>query len=168
MSVDRWMDKEDVAHIHNGILLSHKKKRASKTEMQNKNRSQKVVEVIIHKCITPPFLLLCFPEGPKSWLLSWREQSVGRALGRQRESWPGPYPHLHLLEDLGQEKPSFTLDQAQISDYYIESMANTFWCGFYIVSPQDMFRWQNIPDANIELELGWCTVMLFPFCLLRK
>ena len=25
MSVDRWMDKEDVAHIYNGILLSHKK-----------------------------------------------------------------------------------------------------------------------------------------------
>ena len=24
-SFDRWMDKEDVAHIHNGILLSHKK-----------------------------------------------------------------------------------------------------------------------------------------------
>ena len=27
MSIDRWMDKEDVAHIYNGILLSHKKKR---------------------------------------------------------------------------------------------------------------------------------------------
>ena len=26
MSPDRWMDKEDVAHIYNGILLSHKKK----------------------------------------------------------------------------------------------------------------------------------------------
>ena len=25
MSTDRWMDKEDVACIHNGILLSHKK-----------------------------------------------------------------------------------------------------------------------------------------------
>ena len=25
MSVDRWMDKEVVVHIHNGILLSHKK-----------------------------------------------------------------------------------------------------------------------------------------------
>ena len=25
MSIDRGMDKEDVAHIHNGILLSHKK-----------------------------------------------------------------------------------------------------------------------------------------------
>ena len=24
--MDRWMDKEDVAHIYNGILLSHKKK----------------------------------------------------------------------------------------------------------------------------------------------
>ena len=24
--VDRWMDKEDVAHIYNGILLSHKEK----------------------------------------------------------------------------------------------------------------------------------------------
>ena len=27
MSIDRWMDKEDVAHIYNGILLSHKEKR---------------------------------------------------------------------------------------------------------------------------------------------
>ena len=27
MSIDRWMDKEDVAHIYNGILLSHKKER---------------------------------------------------------------------------------------------------------------------------------------------
>ena len=27
MSIDRWMDKEDVVHIYNGILLSHKKKR---------------------------------------------------------------------------------------------------------------------------------------------
>ena len=27
MSIDRWMDKEDVAHIYNGILLSHNKKR---------------------------------------------------------------------------------------------------------------------------------------------
>ena len=27
MSLDRWMDKEDVVHIYNGILLSHKKKR---------------------------------------------------------------------------------------------------------------------------------------------
>ena len=26
MSVDRGMDKEDVTHIYNGILLSHKKK----------------------------------------------------------------------------------------------------------------------------------------------
>ena len=25
MSIGRWMDKEDVVHIHNGILLSHKK-----------------------------------------------------------------------------------------------------------------------------------------------
>ena len=24
--IDRWMDKEDVAHIYNGILLSRKKK----------------------------------------------------------------------------------------------------------------------------------------------
>ena len=23
MSIDRWMDKEDVVHIYNGILLSH-------------------------------------------------------------------------------------------------------------------------------------------------
>ena len=27
VSIDRWMDKEDVAHIYNGILFSHKKKR---------------------------------------------------------------------------------------------------------------------------------------------
>ena len=26
MFIDRWTDKEDVAHIYNGILLSHKKK----------------------------------------------------------------------------------------------------------------------------------------------
>ena len=25
MSIDRWTDKEDVVHIYNGILLSHKK-----------------------------------------------------------------------------------------------------------------------------------------------
>ena len=25
MSIDRWMDKEVVVHIENGILLSHKK-----------------------------------------------------------------------------------------------------------------------------------------------
>ena len=25
MSIDRWMNKEVVVHIHNGILLSHKK-----------------------------------------------------------------------------------------------------------------------------------------------
>ena len=25
MSIDRWIDKEDVIHIYNGILLSHKK-----------------------------------------------------------------------------------------------------------------------------------------------
>ena len=25
MSIDRWMDKEDVVHTYNGILLSHKK-----------------------------------------------------------------------------------------------------------------------------------------------
>ena len=25
VSINRWMDKEDVAHIYNGILLSHKK-----------------------------------------------------------------------------------------------------------------------------------------------
>ena len=25
MSIDRWIDKEDVVHIYNGILLSHKK-----------------------------------------------------------------------------------------------------------------------------------------------
>ena len=24
MFTDRWIDKEDVVHIHNGILLSHK------------------------------------------------------------------------------------------------------------------------------------------------
>ena len=27
MSIDRGMDKEDVGHIYNGILLSHKKER---------------------------------------------------------------------------------------------------------------------------------------------
>ena len=27
VSIDRWMDKEDVAHIYNGILLSYEKKR---------------------------------------------------------------------------------------------------------------------------------------------
>ena len=27
MSIDRRMDKEDVVHIYNGILLSHKKER---------------------------------------------------------------------------------------------------------------------------------------------
>ena len=27
MSMDRWMDKEVVVHIHNGILLGHKKKK---------------------------------------------------------------------------------------------------------------------------------------------
>ena len=27
VSIDRWMDKEDVAHIYNEILLSHKMKR---------------------------------------------------------------------------------------------------------------------------------------------
>ena len=26
MSIDRWMDKEVVVHIHNGIILSHEKK----------------------------------------------------------------------------------------------------------------------------------------------
>ena len=26
VSIDRWMDKEDVTHIYNGILLSHKMK----------------------------------------------------------------------------------------------------------------------------------------------
>ena len=26
MSIDRWMDKVDVVHIQNGILLSHKNK----------------------------------------------------------------------------------------------------------------------------------------------
>ena len=25
MSISRWMDKEDVAYLYNGILLSHKK-----------------------------------------------------------------------------------------------------------------------------------------------
>ena len=25
MSIDRWMDKEEVVHVYNGILLSHKK-----------------------------------------------------------------------------------------------------------------------------------------------
>ena len=25
MSIDRWMDKEAVVHIYNGILLSHKR-----------------------------------------------------------------------------------------------------------------------------------------------
>ena len=25
MSIDRWMDKETVVHVYNGILLSHKK-----------------------------------------------------------------------------------------------------------------------------------------------
>ena len=25
MSIDRWMDREDVAHIYNGILLIHEK-----------------------------------------------------------------------------------------------------------------------------------------------
>ena len=27
VSINRWMDKEDVVHIYNGILFSHKKKR---------------------------------------------------------------------------------------------------------------------------------------------
>ena len=27
MPIDRWMDKEDVVHIYNGVLLNHKKER---------------------------------------------------------------------------------------------------------------------------------------------
>ena len=27
MSIDRWMDKEDVVHTYDGILLSHKKRK---------------------------------------------------------------------------------------------------------------------------------------------
>ena len=30
MSIDRWLDKEDVVHIYNGILLSHKEKKKEK------------------------------------------------------------------------------------------------------------------------------------------
>ena len=31
MSIDRWMDKEDVVHIYNGILLSPKKEQNNAT-----------------------------------------------------------------------------------------------------------------------------------------
>ena len=53
MSIDRWMDKEVVIPIHNGILLSHKKKhiwvssnevdepRAYYTEGNNKKEKDK-------------------------------------------------------------------------------------------------------------------------------
>ena len=27
MSIDRWMDREDMAHIYNGTLLTHKEER---------------------------------------------------------------------------------------------------------------------------------------------
>ena len=36
MSISRWMDKEDVIQIYNGILLSHKKERNLAT-YDNKN-----------------------------------------------------------------------------------------------------------------------------------
>ena len=37
MSIDRLMDKEVVVHIHNGVLLSHKKKhiQVSSNEVMN-------------------------------------------------------------------------------------------------------------------------------------
>ena len=31
MLIDRGMDKEDMAHLYNGVLLSHKKKKKKKT-----------------------------------------------------------------------------------------------------------------------------------------
>ena len=31
MSINRWVDKENVVHIYNGILLSHKKKKLNNT-----------------------------------------------------------------------------------------------------------------------------------------
>ena len=33
MSIDRWMDKEDVVDIYSGILLSHRKDEASFAEI---------------------------------------------------------------------------------------------------------------------------------------
>ena len=54
MSIDGWMDKEDVVHIYNGILLSHKKERKNAicsnvdgprdyhTKWNNSNRERQV------------------------------------------------------------------------------------------------------------------------------
>ena len=42
MSMDRWVDKEDVVHIYNGILLSHKK------EWNNAIRSNMVATRVYH------------------------------------------------------------------------------------------------------------------------
>ena len=37
MSIDRWMDKEAVVHIYNGILLSHKKDNIESVLMRRMN-----------------------------------------------------------------------------------------------------------------------------------
>ena len=47
MSTDRWMDKEDVKDIHNGILLSHKKKWNNATCHNNGTPLQ-------HSCLENP------------------------------------------------------------------------------------------------------------------
>ena len=54
MSFDRWMDKEIVVHIHNGILLSHKKEHiwVSSTEVDEprayyteRNKSERKINI---------------------------------------------------------------------------------------------------------------------------
>ena len=54
MSVDRWLDKEDVVYIYNGILLSHKKEWSNAIchnmdEPRDYHTKQKIEIILLHK-----------------------------------------------------------------------------------------------------------------------
>ena len=45
MSPDRWMDKEVVVHLYNGILLSHKKEQTWVNCSEGKSKSEREKQV---------------------------------------------------------------------------------------------------------------------------
>ena len=93
MSIDRWMDKEDVVRICNGIFLSHKKEQtwvicsevdeptACYTEQSKSGREKQIIYQYTYEESRKMILMNLF--SGKEWRHRHREQTCGHSRGRR-------------------------------------------------------------------------------------
>ena len=81
MSIDRWMDKEVVVHIHNGILLSHKRNAFESVLMRYMNLERIIQSEVSQKEKDKYRVLTQYIESRNQW--SYLQTAIERVTGRK-------------------------------------------------------------------------------------